>query len=52
MVFTVAGAEKREAFARVRAGDDVPAARVRAEPSPTASMAGSAFARAISTTAL
>lgn len=31
VVFTVAGAEKREAFARVRAGDDVPAARVRAE---------------------
>ncbi|MCZ7525928.1 MAG: 6-phosphogluconolactonase [Acidimicrobiia bacterium] len=30
LVFTVAGAEKREAFARVRGGDDVPAARVRA----------------------
>lgn len=29
-VFTVEGAEKREAFARVRAGEDVPAARVRA----------------------
>jgi 6-phosphogluconolactonase len=32
VVFTVAGIEKREAFARVRAGDDsAPAARVRAE---------------------
>jgi 6-phosphogluconolactonase len=31
VVFTVAGASKREAFARVRAGDDVPAARVEAE---------------------
>ena len=31
VVFTVAGAGKREAFARVRAGDDVPAARVTAE---------------------
>jgi len=31
VVFTVAGAGKREAFARVRAGDDVPAARVEAE---------------------
>ena len=30
LVVTVAGAEKREALARVRAGDDVPAARVRA----------------------
>jgi 6-phosphogluconolactonase len=30
VVFTVAGAEKRDAFARVRAGDDVPAAHVRA----------------------
>jgi 6-phosphogluconolactonase len=30
VVFTVAGAEKAEAFARVRAGDDVPAARVEA----------------------
>lgn len=29
-VVTVEGAEKREAWARVRAGDDVPAARVRA----------------------
>ena len=29
IVFTVDGADKREAFARVRAGDDVPAARVR-----------------------
>ena len=29
-VFTVAGADKREAFRRVRAGDDVPAARVTA----------------------
>lgn len=30
-VVTVAGEEKREAFARVRAGEDVPAARVRAQ---------------------
>jgi 6-phosphogluconolactonase len=30
-VFTVDGAEKREAFGRVRAGDDVPAARVTAQ---------------------
>ncbi len=30
-VFTVAGADKREAFGRVRAGDDVPAARVTAQ---------------------
>ena len=30
IVFTVAGAEKREAFARLRAGTDLPAARVRA----------------------
>jgi 6-phosphogluconolactonase len=31
VVFTVAGADKRDAFARVRAGDDLPAARVHAE---------------------
>jgi len=31
VVFTVAGEGKREAFARVRAGDDVPAARVVAD---------------------
>jgi len=31
VVFTVAGAEEADAFARVRAGDDVPAARVQAE---------------------
>ena len=31
VVFTVAGADKRDAFARVRAGEDLPAARVRAE---------------------
>jgi len=31
VVFTVAGAEKRDALARVKAGDDLPAARVRAE---------------------
>jgi 6-phosphogluconolactonase len=31
VVFTVAGEEKREALARVKAGDDLPAARVRAE---------------------
>jgi 6-phosphogluconolactonase len=30
-VFTVAGAAKRQALARVQAGDDVPAARVHAE---------------------
>jgi 6-phosphogluconolactonase len=30
-VFTVAGGEKREAVARLRAGEDLPAARVRAE---------------------
>lgn len=30
VVFTVAGEEKRQAFERVRAGDDVPAARVTA----------------------
>lgn len=30
-VFTVAGKEKREALARVQGGEDVPAARVRAE---------------------
>lgn len=30
-VFTVAGKEKREAFARVQGGEDLPAARVRAE---------------------
>ncbi len=30
VVFTVAGAEKRDALARVQAGDDLPAARVRA----------------------
>jgi len=30
IVFTVAGAEKADAFARVRDGDDVPAARVEA----------------------
>jgi 6-phosphogluconolactonase len=30
-VFTVAGADKREAFGRVRAGDDVPAAHVTAQ---------------------
>jgi 6-phosphogluconolactonase len=30
IVFTVAGVDKAEAFARVRAGDDVPAARVEA----------------------
>jgi len=30
-VFTVAGEEKRDALARVKAGDDLPAARVRAE---------------------
>jgi len=31
VVFTVAGADKRDAFARVRAGEDLPAARVDAE---------------------
>jgi 6-phosphogluconolactonase len=31
VVFTVAGEDKREAFARVRNGDDLPATRVRAE---------------------
>jgi 6-phosphogluconolactonase len=31
IVFTVAGAEKRDALARVRAGEDVPAARVTAD---------------------
>ena len=32
VVFTVAGAEKRDAFARVRAGDEsLPATRVRAD---------------------
>ena len=31
VVFTVAGGDKAEAFARVRAGEDLPAARVRAE---------------------
>jgi 6-phosphogluconolactonase len=31
VVFTVAGVDKREAFNRVRAGEDVPAARVRSE---------------------
>lgn len=31
VVFTVAGAGKREAFARIRAGEDLPASRVRAE---------------------
>jgi 6-phosphogluconolactonase len=31
VVFTVAGAEKREALDRVRAGDDLPAARVEAD---------------------
>jgi 6-phosphogluconolactonase len=31
VVFTVAGAEKHDAFARVRAGDDLPAARVTAD---------------------
>jgi len=30
VVFTVAGAEKRDALARIRAGDDLPAARVTA----------------------
>jgi 6-phosphogluconolactonase len=31
VVFTVAGADKRDAFARVRTGEDVPAAHVTAE---------------------
>jgi 6-phosphogluconolactonase len=31
VVFTVAGADKRDAFARVKAGDDVPAAHVTGE---------------------
>jgi 6-phosphogluconolactonase len=31
VVFTVSGAEKREALARVRNGDDLPAARVRGD---------------------
>jgi 6-phosphogluconolactonase len=31
VVFTVAGEGKREAFARIRAGDDLPAARVEAD---------------------
>ena len=31
VVFTVEGGEKRDAFARVRRGDDLPASRVRAE---------------------
>jgi len=31
VVFTVSGAAKRDAFARLRAGDDLPAGRVRAE---------------------
>ncbi len=31
VVFTVAGADKREPFARLRAGEDLPAGRVRAE---------------------
>ena len=31
VVFTVEGEAKRDAFGRVRAGDDVPATRVRAE---------------------
>lgn len=31
VVFTVEGQDKRDAFSRVRAGDDVPAARVAAE---------------------
>lgn len=30
-VFTVAGEDKRDAMARIRAGDDLPAARVRAD---------------------
>lgn len=31
VVFTVAGSEKREAMSRIRAGEDLPAARVEAE---------------------
>jgi 6-phosphogluconolactonase len=31
VVFTVAGAEKRDALARVRAGEDLPAGRVTAD---------------------
>jgi 6-phosphogluconolactonase/glucosamine-6-phosphate isomerase/deaminase len=31
VVFTVAGAEKRDALARIRAGEDLPASRVDAE---------------------
>jgi 6-phosphogluconolactonase/glucosamine-6-phosphate isomerase/deaminase len=31
VVFTVAGEEKRDAFQRVRAGEDLPASHVRAE---------------------
>jgi 6-phosphogluconolactonase len=31
IVFTVAGVDKRDAFARIRAGDDLPAARVTAQ---------------------
>lgn len=31
VVFTVAGDEKRDAFTRIRAGDDLPAARVRGD---------------------
>src|SRR5262249_17783158 len=31
VVFTVAGEGKRDAFARIRAGDDLPAARVEAD---------------------
>jgi 6-phosphogluconolactonase len=31
VVFTVSGGEKRDAFARIRAGDDLPAGRVDAE---------------------
>jgi 6-phosphogluconolactonase len=31
VVITVAGADKRDALARIRAGEDLPAARVRAK---------------------
>ena len=31
VVFTVAGDDKRDAFARIRAGDDLPAAHVTAD---------------------
>jgi 6-phosphogluconolactonase/glucosamine-6-phosphate isomerase/deaminase len=31
VVFTVAGEEKRDAFTRIQAGDDLPAARVTAD---------------------